>query len=343
MEEKFIIRKYQINGETIDIYCDDLANEFYVSQKDLSILYSREKSTISRALQKYLNSTTELQKTQQIQQGVASKIYGKNILKFLDAKYETSVGDNLINWFKNECDKSFLPVPKQFEIIRYNRNNLNIDVQFSPSDNPVWLTQEQIAILFGTSKQNISKHIRKILDSKELERNSVVNFWLITADDGKQYSVNYYNLDMILSIGYRVNSKRGIEFRQWANTKLKELLQYGSTSLKKDEPLTWANIQFVVNDVKNVKDKVDELEQKISRFVPKEDVIIEKGEAFEAYEHLGKIIRSAHHQIVLVDPYADELSLYVLQSKDINANAFIIKTNATNINENNIKLFKKKI
>jgi len=93
----------------------------------------------------------------------------------------------------------------------------------------VWLSQIALANLFETTKQNISLHIRNIFEESELEEDSVVKKYLTTAADGKRYSVKYYNLDMILAVGYRVRSPRGVQFRQWATERLREYLVKGFT------------------------------------------------------------------------------------------------------------------
>ena len=100
------------------------------------------------------------------------------------------------------------------EIIKFIDGELELDVRFSIDDNTVWLSQNDMANLFDTTKQNISNHISNIFNDLELEKNSVIKKSLTTASDGKTYNVDYYNLDMVLSVGYRVNSKRGIEFRR---------------------------------------------------------------------------------------------------------------------------------
>ena len=99
------------------------------------------------------------------------------------------------------------------EIIRYHADNLDLDIRFSAVENTCWLTQNQMAMLFGTTQQKISSHLGNILASGELEDGSVHKDFLYTAADGKAYSVAHYNLDAVLAVGYRVNSARGIEFR----------------------------------------------------------------------------------------------------------------------------------
>ena len=94
-------------------------------------------------------------------------------------------------------------------------------------DGSVWLNQSQLAELFATSKPNINIHITNILKDKELDANSVIKDYLTTASDGKNYNVTFYSLDMILAIGFRVRSKRGTQFRIWANHNLKEYMVKG--------------------------------------------------------------------------------------------------------------------
>jgi len=113
----------------------------------------------------------------------------------------------------------------KIEIFKTKDNQTEIHVQFD--EETVWLTQAQMVQLFDSSKANISEHIKHIFQSEELEENSVVRKSRTTASDGKQYIVNHYSLDVIISVGYRVNSIRGIQFRQWATQRLKDYLVRG--------------------------------------------------------------------------------------------------------------------
>ena len=112
-------------------------------------------------------------------------------------------------------------------IIIYNTPDKRASVALYAKDGSVWMNQNQLAELFDTSKPNISMHISNILKEMELIEESVVKDYLTTASDGKQYKVTFYALDMILAIGFRVRSKRGTQFRQWANQNLKEYMIKG--------------------------------------------------------------------------------------------------------------------
>jgi len=112
-------------------------------------------------------------------------------------------------------------------IIIYNTADGKASVSLLAKDGTAWMSQAQIAELFATTKQNISLHIQNIFEENELEQNSVVKEYLTTAADGKNYSVSHYALEMILAIGFRVRSKRGTQFRQWANKNLREYMIKG--------------------------------------------------------------------------------------------------------------------
>ena len=113
------------------------------------------------------------------------------------------------------------------KFIMYTTDDGQVDIEVRLEDENVWLTQNSMAGLFDTTKQNISLHIKNIFEEKELEENSVVKECLTTAKDGKNYKTKFYNLDLIISVGYRVRSVRGTQFRIWANKLIKEYLIKG--------------------------------------------------------------------------------------------------------------------
>lgn len=115
----------------------------------------------------------------------------------------------------------------QQDIIIYKTNDNKVKIALYAKDGSIWLNQNQLADLFDTSKQSIGQHIINILNDKELNKDSVVKNFFTTASDGKNYEVTFYSLEMILAIGFRVRSKRGIQFRQWANQHLKEFMVKG--------------------------------------------------------------------------------------------------------------------
>ena len=114
-------------------------------------------------------------------------------------------------------------------IVIYKDKNGNNNIEVKMQDNTVWLNQDQLVKLYNSSKSNISEHIKHIFEEGELDENSVVRKFRTTASDGKKYNINYYNLDMIVAIGFRVRSNIGTNFRKWANERLTEYMTKGFT------------------------------------------------------------------------------------------------------------------
>lgn len=199
------------------------------------------------------------------------------------------------------------------EIILYqSEDSTQFEVRIE--DETVWLTQAQIAELFGTLRQAITKHLRNIFRDGELLEDSVSSILELTAADGKKYSTKFYNLDAILSIGYRVNSKNATQFRIWANSILKEFLMKG----------------YVLNHrMDRIEKKMLEHEQKfdllIKTSLPPVEGIFYDGQIFDAYKFVSDIVKSAKLSIVLIDNYIDE-SVLLLQSKRLKGVSAIIYT-----------------
>ena len=201
------------------------------------------------------------------------------------------------------------------EVILYQPDN-EIKMEVRLEDETVWLTQIQMAELFQTSKQNISLHTNNIFKENELSPNSVVKDSLTTAADGKKYRVKYYNLDVIISVGYRVKSIRGTQFRQWANKVLKEYLLCGySVNRQLSHLEDRMNSKFLEHE-----QRLNSIDSKIDFFVrtslPPVEGIFYDGQIFDAYKFATDLIRSANKSILLIDNYVDESVLLMLSKRN---------------------------
>lgn len=174
-------------------------------------------------------------------------------------------------------------------------------------DETVWLTQTQMVELFNSSKQNISLHINNIFKEGELNINSVVKYSLTAASDGKKYNITFYNLDVIISVGYRVKSKRGTQFRIWANKVLKEYLLKGYAISHRVERLE--------NKVYSLEQKSNEFDLLIKTGLPPHEGIFYDGQIFDAYSFVSKLIKSAKSSVILIDNYIDESVLTILAKR----------------------------
>lgn len=201
------------------------------------------------------------------------------------------------------------------EIILYKLDG-TLSLEVWVYNETVWLTQAQMMDLFQTSKQNISLHINNIFKEKELDKDSVVKESLTTATDGKSYHTNYYNLDVIISVGYRVKSVRGTQFRQWANKVLKEYLLRGYAI---NQRLDYHS--HLISDLRN---DVDIL---IKTSLPPREGIFFNGQIFDAYVFVSKLIKIATTRIVLIDNYVDETVLTMLDKRTPGVKALIYTQN----------------
>ena len=193
------------------------------------------------------------------------------------------------------------------EIILYRPNEITEHIEVKFEEETVWLSQQQMATLFSQTKQNISLHINNCFKENELDSNSVVKDSLTTAKDGKTYSVKYYNLDVIISVGYRVKSKEGTQFRIWANRILKEYLLKGYA--------VNSRMNLLENKLEILSNKVSEIDIQISsHLIPNQGVFFD-GQVFDAYDLTSRLIRSAKFSIVLIDNYMDENTLTQLSKK----------------------------
>lgn len=203
------------------------------------------------------------------------------------------------------------------EIILYQPDStLTLDVRVE--DETVWLTQMQMAELFNATKQNISLHISNIYKEGELTKMSTVKEYLTVQKEGSRSvrrSIAYYNLDVIISVGYRVKSIRGTQFRQWANKILKEYMIRGyaiNQRLMLLEDRIDRRLSEHDNQLLQLNEKVDFIVR--SSIQPKEGIFF-NGQIFDAYAFVSDLIRRASKRIVLIDNYVDDTVLVQLAKR----------------------------
>ena len=207
------------------------------------------------------------------------------------------------------------------EIVMYQPDE-TIRLEVRVENETVWLTQQQMADLFLTTRNNITLHIGNIFKEGELVETSVRKDSLLTATDGKKYRTKIYNLDVIISVGYRVKS----QFRQWANQILKDYLLKGYSINK--------NLQDVRIELGAQDKRISLLEEKVDFFVrsslPPVEGIFFDGQIFDAYVQIVSLIKQAKRSIILIDNYIDETTLTMLSKRDTNVSATIYTRQLSN-------------
>jgi hypothetical protein len=201
------------------------------------------------------------------------------------------------------------------EIIIYKSNELAFSIEVKLEDETVWLSQAQMRELFESTKQNISLHINNIFSEGELDKSATVKDYLIVQKEGNRNikrKVAFYNLDIIISVGYRVKSKRGTQFRIWANQIIKDYLLKGYA---------------INNRVNRLEEKLIDHDKKFELLLhtnlPANEGIYYDGQTFDAYVFVSKIIKTAKKSIILIDNYVDENTLLILTKRNKNVKTII--------------------
>lgn len=203
-------------------------------------------------------------------------------------------------------------------------------MKIDASHDTVWLTQQQIADLFGTKRPAITKHLRNIFNSGELEQNSVSSILEHTAADGKTYKTQFYNLDAIISVGYRVNSINATAFRRWATRVLNNYLLKGYSV---NQQLLAMQRQFDSRleehslRMTRIEDKQAEQQEQLDFFIrtstPPAEMVFFEGDFYTARVALENLVRSASHRVIVIDAYVSALTLDILNVRKSGVEAII--------------------
>ena len=207
------------------------------------------------------------------------------------------------------------------EIVMYQLNDV-VELDVRLEDETVWLTQQQMSELFSVKENTVTYHIKEIYKTEELEKEGTARKIRVVRKEGNRNvrrTIDYYNLDMIISVGYKVNSKRGVKFRQWATQVLKDHLLKGYSVNK--------SLQEVKTQLGTQDKRISLLEDKVDFFVrsslPPVEGVFYDGQIFDAYVQIAGLIKQAKYSIVLVDNYIDETTLTMLSKRDANVSATI--------------------
>ena len=211
---------------------------------------------------------------------------------------------------------------EKYEIVKFVDNGFELEVNVSPLEETVWLTQDQMAELFQKSKSTINEHIKNLYSEKELlESATIRKFRMVRFEGGRRIirSIPHYNLDLIISVGFRVKSQRGIIFRKWATSVLKQYMLRGYAIDSSRVLVTQENYLNLLNVVTDMKSSQLILEKRIEKLESKypelNTYVFSCGQMFDATSFLGQIIGKAENEIILIDNYIDRGTLDILSHK----------------------------
>lgn len=228
-------------------------------------------------------------------------------------------------------DNNNIQITDESQIVLYQPNeSISLQVKIDASHDTVWLTQQQIADLFGTKRPAITKHLRNIFNSGELDQNSVSSILEHTAADGKTYKTQFYNLDAIISVGYRVNSINATAFRRWATRVLKNYLLKGYSV---NQQLLAMQRQFDSRleehslRMTRIEDKQAAQQEQLDFFIrtstPPAEMVFFEVDFYTARVALENLVRSASHRVIVIDAYVSALTLDILNVRKSGVEAII--------------------
>jgi hypothetical protein len=208
------------------------------------------------------------------------------------------------------------------EIILYQTGELAEHIEVRLDEDTVWLNQAQLVTLFNQTKQNISLHINNCYKEGELDKKSTVKEYLTVQTEGLRKvkrKIEYYNLDVIISVGYRVKSKQGTQFRIWATNVLRDYLLKGFAINQRMDRIE-SNYEILSKEVKQIS-----LQLKIQE-LPTQGIFFD-GQIFDAYAFMSSIVKKAEKEIILIDNYIDESTLTLLSKKNQNIKVRLLTKN----------------
>ena len=228
-------------------------------------------------------------------------------------------------------DNNNIQITDESQIVLYQPNeSISLQVKIDASHDTVWLTQQQIADLFGTKRPAITKHLRNIFNSGELDQNSVSSILEHTAADGKTYKTQFYNLDAIISVGYRVNSINATAFRRWATRVLKNYLLKGysvNQQLLAMQRQIDSRLEEHSLRMTRIEDKQAEQQEQLDFFIrtsiPPAEMVFFEGDFYTARVALENLVSSANHRVIVIDAYVSALTLDILNIRKSGVEAII--------------------
>jgi len=331
---EYITRIYKDEEKEIEVKID-LYNNVWLTINQICELFNKARSTIKEHIDNnYINDISvcrDFRHTGTDGKNYTVKHYSLDLILKIGYKIDVDIILKFNDWVKeilkelnNESSQKWLPI----EI--FEDGNFKLEVSVSPKEETVWLTQEQIAKLFDVDRTTITKHIKNILEDEELDKSNVQKMHIPFSNK----MITVYNLNMIISVGFRVNSKRATKFRIWSNKIIKQNLTKGYSIDESRVTLYKENYLELSNTVLRLENKIiihdEEIELLKDKLTNKEQTekIFFQGQLYDAYSFLIKIIKKANYKIILIDNYIDIKTLDILSNRNEEVNIEIItKTN----------------
>ena len=354
-ENKYTLIKYEDGELNLDVNVSIIDGTVWLTKDELALLFERDRSVIGKHIKTIIrnlelnDSSVRANFAHTASDGKTYFMdhYNLDMVLAIARRVKSGRIERFKQWALNISDEYKNKNGSIKPLIKFEYNEMSLDVTVSPDEDTVWLNKDQIATLFETTRQNVEYHINNIYTQNELEINATCKEILQVQTEGKREvvrTINIYNLDMIISLGYRINSKNGIIFRKWATKVLKEYLLKGSAINNERCLACESNIlnlhnkyNEVQSELKSIKSDIKNIEETLYSSKSK---IIYESQIIDGYIFLRKLFFLAKKEITISDYYADKFLLSMLS--DIKVNITIITSTSSYLNKetlpNNIKI-----
>ena len=335
MKSKELVKHTFIDGDfSMEINVSEEERTIYMNQTEIGLLLGVNQATISRNIKKmdiskwdsYAENATICI---EVATG-ATNYYSLGIVKEIGQKYNPERIEKLENWLSDLLSENELEIiDNEYEIVRYNQDNLNIPVRLDKSTNSLWMTQKEMADLYDTSRQDIAHHIQNLLDDQEIEYEGMCKYYLPMLVNGRRYKTTIYSIDVILIVGYRVRTQKAINFRKWASGIIKEHL-YSSYFGKSDNYLPAFSLE-TNSRLATIEERIDRLESK--------NIVHFRNVSFDAYLFLTFQFSTARKEIFIIDVYADEFLISALKAVQDGVKVIIVAGKNCRITKEEIEIY----
>ncbi len=337
-EKDKILIKFEDGDFSLDVNVSTDDETVWLSQEQIAELYQKSRSTITGHINNILSKGELIGSTSV---GISdrtnhrpAKIYNLDMITAIGYRIKSSRTTKFKEWALNEIEKlksqnNQKMVLSQYNLFNYDEIKLNVNVD--PDKDTVWLNKNQLIILFDTTRQNLEYHISNIYSQNELvEEATCKKILQVQMEDNREVTRTngLYNLDMIISLGFRINSKRGIIFRQWANRILKQYLLKGSVVNEERCLSCTSNIITLQNKVESIESKINNIKTDI---YSENSKAFFEGEIVEPYTFIRHIFFLAKENLTITDFYADNYLISML--KDIKVNITIVTSSSSYLNK----------
>ena len=345
MDDKYEIVQFQINNSVLDVHV--LCNEgtAWLTQKQMSLLLGVSVDSVSLHA-KRITKEAKLDGLVVEESSITASDGKKYRTKLYNMGMVLAIADRvksqnalLLRDFLNEYFRNLGKANNTGPIVVFENGNVSLPVRVSPEENTVWLDKDGLVSLFGTTRQNVEYHIANIYGQGELEEGATCKEVLQVQDEAERKVsrlVKLYDLDLIISLGYRVNTKNGIAFRVWASSVLKEYLLKGYAISESRTLVTDENYINLIHKVDSMDLRLSKLENEGGA---RNNRVFFDGAFFDARSFLKGIFARANKEIILVDPYADILALDYLKEKREGVSVKLLVSARSKLTQGDIEAF----